>query len=116
MFKSFYLAAILAMATLSQANMSITSPVATTKWTRGEYIDIEWIIEEQDLETSLTIELREGPAENLALSRTIAKDIDVNEESHIWKVPSDLKPGDKYAVRFIADTGAERYSHYFQIA
>ncbi|KAK9768739.1 hypothetical protein K7432_000419 [Basidiobolus ranarum] len=115
MLKSFCLATLLAMAALTKADMSITSPVAATKWTRGKFVDIEWFVTEEELATSLVIELREGPVNNLALSRTIARDVDANEESYLWKVPSDLSPGEKYAVRIVADTGDERYSHYFQI-
>ncbi|KAK9693241.1 hypothetical protein K7432_013997 [Basidiobolus ranarum] len=106
---------LLALLSLASAEVSITHPVASSTWSRGEDATIEWSIDAADLAETITIELREGPKANLALAYTIAQDVDANEESHDWMVPMDLAPGDTYSIRVITNTGTDRYSHYFKI-
>ncbi|KAK9768740.1 hypothetical protein K7432_000420 [Basidiobolus ranarum] len=97
------------------AEVSITHPVEHAEWDRGEEVTIEWTIDAADLAETVTIELREGPKANLALTTVIATDVDANEESFDWSVPEDLEPGEKYSIRVVTDKGADRYSHYFKI-
>ncbi|KAK9718410.1 hypothetical protein K7432_005533 [Basidiobolus ranarum] len=115
-FNQIYLLLILSfVVTYVNGEISITQPVEHTEWERGEDAIIEWKIDAIDLAELVTIELREGPKANLALSYEIATDIDPNEESHHWSVPHDLASGDKYSIRIVTDKGSERYSHYFKI-
>ncbi|ORX91792.1 hypothetical protein K493DRAFT_303787 [Basidiobolus meristosporus CBS 931.73] len=113
--KFFGLLAVLAYLSLASAEIFISNPIESTKWRQGTDATIEWKIDAADTTKTITIELREGPKANLALTYIIAKNVDANEESHSWMVPMDLAPGDKYSVRVITDNGSEHYSHYFTI-
>ncbi|KAK9766482.1 hypothetical protein K7432_004396 [Basidiobolus ranarum] len=111
---SFLLILVLALVYVG-AEVSITHPVEHSEWRRGEDVSVAWIIDAADLAETVSIELREGPKANLALTVAIATDVDANEESYDWSVPDDLEPGEKYSIRIVTDKGVERYSHYFKI-
>ncbi|KAI9277482.1 hypothetical protein BY458DRAFT_433208 [Sporodiniella umbellata] len=84
----------------SQANqapiVSITGPLANTVYKAGSEAHITWT--EPKVSIIPQIVLVQGPPTALQPVMTIAKDLDAQSRSCIWKIPSDLPSGSNYAL------------------
>ncbi|ORE07749.1 hypothetical protein BCV72DRAFT_226149 [Rhizopus microsporus var. microsporus] len=96
----FSVAAILALAVSAvsaQTNIvSVTSPLTGTVYTAGKPAIISWI--NPQVSSISKIVLAQGESTNLQPVSTIAENVDASSGSYTWNVPSDITPGNNYAL------------------
>ncbi|KAK9765448.1 hypothetical protein K7432_006231 [Basidiobolus ranarum] len=116
-FSSALLTALISMAALSvRADISITNPVAGTKWISGSSAVVEWrITSDEPSNPPVVIELRRGDAKTLRTEYTLTSTAKVNDKSFTWDVPSDIEAGKNYAI-LVKVNKKDFYSHMFEVA
>ncbi|EIE81609.1 hypothetical protein G6F46_006740 [Rhizopus delemar] len=103
-------AAYLASLVLAQKPpVSITSPLANTRYKAGTEAIISWV--NPAVKTIPQIVLAKGSSTSLQPVMTIATEVNADDLKYVWKIPKDLPSGDDYAFELgrspdIAFTGA----------
>ncbi|KAI7904466.1 uncharacterized protein BX663DRAFT_470658 [Cokeromyces recurvatus] len=91
-FSAVYLASIVAA---QKSIVSITSPLANTKYKAGQEAIISWI--NPSVQTIPQIVLAKGPSTALQPIMTIATNVNANDMKYVWKIPDNLEIGTEYA-------------------
>ncbi|KAI8970308.1 hypothetical protein BDF20DRAFT_117627 [Mycotypha africana] len=75
--------------------VSITSPLANTKYKAGQEAIISWI--NPTVQTIPQIVLAKGPSNALQPVTTIATNVNAKELKYVWKIPFEIENGNEYA-------------------
>ncbi|KAI9485270.1 MAG: hypothetical protein EXX96DRAFT_544564 [Benjaminiella poitrasii] len=78
-----------------KAIVSITSPLANTKYKAGQEAIISWI--NPSVQTIPQIVLAKGPSSALQPIMTIATNVNANDMKYVWKIPFEIENGSEYA-------------------
>ncbi|KAF7722746.1 hypothetical protein EC973_002730 [Apophysomyces ossiformis] len=90
-------AVLLSVVSAQKPIVSMTSPLANTKYKACSDAILSWI---NPQERSISeIVLAYGPAEALQPVMTIAQNVPASDGHYTWKIPCDIKNGDKYAFK-----------------
>ncbi|KAI8391798.1 uncharacterized protein BYT42DRAFT_489202 [Radiomyces spectabilis] len=87
--------ALFGLVTAQQAIVSITSPLAGTKYKAGQDAIISWI--NPTTSTISQIVLAKGPSTALQPVMTIAQNVNAADGSYTWKIPMDIENSEEYA-------------------
>ncbi|KAI8067635.1 uncharacterized protein B0P05DRAFT_552333 [Gilbertella persicaria] len=78
--------------------ISITSPLANTKYKAGQEAIISWI--NPTVSTIDQIVLAKGSSSALQPIMTIATNVNAGDMKYVWKIPAELESGTEYAFEF----------------
>ncbi|CAM0137075.1 hypothetical protein VKS41_008235 [Umbelopsis sp. WA50703] len=98
----------------STAPYYITAPIQGTNFTAGDSAEIDWT---NGSDQKITLSLLNGPsAQTESVLMVIASNVNGDDGSYTWNIPTSVAVSDTYSIRIEYGTGNYSYSAAFAIS